>query len=155
MPSSVRSSSTTAITSFVSFSLEGFRSITKRSISSYFFGSMYLKERSSNSHLTAFIPKRCARGAYISRVSRALRADASGSTNCQVRALCKRSANLITRTRMSFAIATTILRTVSASAVGPYVNRSSLVTPSTRFATSSPKSSRNLAGVYVVSSTVS
>jgi len=55
----------------------------------------------------------------MSRVSRALRAALSSETYFHVRALCKRSANLITKTRMSLDIAITILRTVSASAVGP------------------------------------
>ena len=41
---------------------------------------------------------------------------------------------------MSRDIATTILRTVSASAEAPYLTLSSLVTPSTSAATSSPKS---------------
>ena len=56
---------------------------------------------------------------------------------------------------MSFDIATTIFRTVSASASGPYVTRSNLVTPSTRSATSPPKSVRNCSIEYEVSSTVS
>ena len=50
----------------------------------------------------------------------------------------------MTSTRMSRAIATTILRTVSACAASPYLTLSSLVTPSTRFATSSPKSAAQL-----------
>ncbi len=41
---------------------------------------------------------------------------------------------------MSFDIATIILRTVSAWALSPYLTLSSLVTPSTSIATSSPKS---------------
>ena len=44
---------------------------------------------------------------------------------------------------MSRDIATTILRTVSASATSPYLTLSSLVTPSTRAAISSPKSARS------------
>ena len=56
---------------------------------------------------------------------------------------------------MSLDIATTILRTVSACAACPYTTLSSLVTPSTRFATSSPKSARSAVSVYAVSSTVS
>ncbi len=42
---------------------------------------------------------------------------------------------------MSRAMATTILRTVSACAASPYVTLSSLVTPSTSMAISSPYSS--------------
>jgi len=60
-----------------------------------------------------------------------------------VRMLCSRSASLITSTRMSRLIATTILRIVSALALSPYVIRSSFVTPSTMVATSSPYSSRS------------
>ena len=58
--------------------------------------------------------------------------------------LCSRSASLITSTRMSRLIATTILRIVSACAESPYLTLSSLVTPSTSSATSSPKSLRQL-----------
>ena len=61
--------------------------------------------------------------------------------------LCSRSASLITSTRMSRDIATTILRTVSASAASPYLTLSSLVTPSTRLATSLPKPRRSSASV--------
>ncbi len=61
----------------------------------------------------------------------------------------------MTSTRMSFDIATTILRTVSACALSPYFSLSSLVTPSTSIAISSPKSSRTMSSVYSVSSTVS
>jgi hypothetical protein len=57
-----------------------------------------------------------------------------------VRMLCSRSASLITSTRGSRAIAMTILRMVSASAAAPSLTLSSLVTPSTRCATTSPKS---------------
>ncbi len=61
-----------------------------------------------------------------------------------MRMLCSRSASLMTRTRGSRAIATTILRTVSAWAASPYLTLSSLVTPSTSSATSSPKSRRRV-----------
>ncbi len=61
----------------------------------------------------------------------------------------------MTSTRMSRAIATTILRMVSACAESPYLTLSSLVTPSTSWATSSPKSARSSSSVYAVSSTVS
>ena len=57
-----------------------------------------------------------------------------------VRMLCRRSATLITSTRGSRAIAMIILRMVSPSAAVPSTTLSSLVTPSTRCATSSPKS---------------
>ncbi len=43
----------------------------------------------------------------------------AAGTNFHVRALCSRSASLMTSTRMSLAIATTILRTVSAWAASP------------------------------------
>src|SRR5215469_1659104 len=61
----------------------------------------------------------------------------------------------MTRTRMSRDMATIILRTVSAAAASPYLTLSSLVTPSTRAATSSPNSRRSSTSVYAVSSTVS
>jgi len=48
---------------------------------------------------------------------------------------------------MSRDIATTILRTVSASADSPYLTLSSLVTPSTSVAMSSPKSLRSSVSV--------
>ncbi len=44
---------------------------------------------------------------------------------------------------MSFDIAITILRTVSAWALSPYLTLSSFVTPSTSIAISSPKSARS------------
>ena len=69
-------------------------------------------------------------------------ADSAG-TNPQVRALCSRSASLMTRTRMSLDIATIILRTVSACAESPYFTLSSFVTPSTSIAISSPKSAHS------------
>src|SRR4051794_3881636 len=69
--------------------------------------------------------------------------------------LCSRSASLMTSTRMSRLIATIILRMVSAWAVSPYLTLSSLVTPSTSWATSAPKSLRSSSSVYGVSSTVS
>ena len=56
---------------------------------------------------------------------------------------------------MSRDIATIILRMVSACAESPYLTLSSLVTPSTSRATSSPKSERSSSRVYGVSSTVS
>ncbi len=61
----------------------------------------------------------------------------------------------MTSTLMSRDIATIILRIVSACAESPYWTLSSLVTPSTIWATSSPKSSRHCLSVYGVSSTVS
>ena len=56
---------------------------------------------------------------------------------------------------MSLLIATTILRMVSAFAASPYLTLSSLVSPSTSSATSSPKSAVSCDSVYGVSSTVS
>ena len=61
----------------------------------------------------------------------------------------------MTSTRGSLAIATTILRMVSASAAVPYLTLSSFVTPSTSSATWSPKSRVMSARVMRVSSTVS
>ncbi len=56
---------------------------------------------------------------------------------------------------MSRDIATIIFRMVSACAESPYLTLSSLVTPSTSSATSSPKSLVSASRVYGVSSTVS
>ena len=50
-------------------------------------------------------------------------------------------------TRTSFDMAMTIFRTVSAWAESPYFSLSSLVTPSTSSATSSPKSARSSSSV--------
>ena len=67
-----------------------------------FSGSVYLKERSANSHLRCQIPRRWANGAKICSVSRAMRIaplrrqDAPG-----LRMLCSRSAILMTTTRRS------------------------------------------------------
>ena len=61
----------------------------------------------------------------------------------------------MTSTRMSRLIATIILRMVSPWAFSPYRSLSSLVTPSTSWATSSPNSSRSCSREYGVSSTVS
>ena len=72
-----------------------------------------------------------------------------------VRILCSRSATLMTSTRGSWAMAMTIFRMVSASAAAPSATLSSLVTPSTRWATSSPKSLVRSSREYSVSSTVS
>ena len=72
-----------------------------------------------------------------------------------VRMLCRRSETLITSTRGSSAIATIILRMVSASAAEPSTTLSSFVTPSTKRATSEPKSRERSASEYSVSSTVS
>ncbi|CAB4856537.1 unannotated protein [freshwater metagenome] len=136
-------------------SLSGVRSVTRESISTYSFGWSTAKDRSSNSHLIVCIPSRCASGAYISSVSRALRSADSDSTKPHVRALWRRSASLMRITRMSLDIATTILRTVSAWASSPSFSLSSLVTPSTRSPISAPKSRVTASSVYAVSSTVS
>ncbi|SLH41672.1 Uncharacterised protein [Mycobacteroides abscessus subsp. abscessus] len=124
-------------------SRDGARSATSRTISSYFFGCRIAKARSSSSHLTVAIPRRWASGAMTSRVSLAFFACFSGGRNRMVRMLCSRSATLMTSTRGSRAIAMIILRMVSASAAAPRLTLSSLVTPSTRWATSSPNSARS------------
>ena len=71
--------------------------------------------------------------------------------------LCNRSASLMTSTRRSFAIATSILRIVAACCASRESNRirSSLVTPSTSRATSAPKWSSTSGSVISVSSTAS
>ncbi|CAB4956697.1 unannotated protein [freshwater metagenome] len=126
-----------------------------RTISSYILGYSVANARSSSSHLMVFMPSRWASGAKISRVSRAFFSCCSGDIHRIVRMLCSRSASLMTSTRMSRAMATTILRTVSDAVVCPYLTRSSLVTPSTSRAISSPKSASKISMEYSVSSTVS
>ena len=71
--------------------------------------------------------------------------------------LWSRSASLMTRTRQSFAIATSILRTVAACWASREENfrRSSFVTPSTISATTLPNSDSISATVTAVSSTTS
>src|SRR5437764_751953 len=108
------------------------------------------------------MPSRLASGAKISRVSRAMRSCFSGRTCIRVRMLCSRSASLISTTRTSSLIARNVLRRLSvwrSMGVLPSLDTrgscASLVTPSTRRATSSPKSSRMSSRVRAVSSTVS
>ena len=72
-----------------------------------------------------------------------------------MRMLCSRSASLMTSTRGSRAIATIILRIVSAWAASPSLTLSILVTPSTRWVTSEPNSAVIVSRVTPVSSTVS
>ena len=72
-----------------------------------------------------------------------------------MRMLCSRSASLMTSTRGSRAIATIILRIVSAWAASPSLTLSILVTPSTRWVTSEPNSVVIVSSVTPVSSTVS
>ena len=72
-----------------------------------------------------------------------------------MRMLCSRSASLMTSTRGSRAIATIILRIVSAWAASPSLTLSILVTPSTRWVTSEPNSVVIVSRVTPVSSTVS
>ena len=74
-----------------------------------------------------------------------------------VRMLCRRSASLMSRTRRSFAIATSILRMVAAccSSLESKRIRSSFVTPSTIAATSGPNEEVIISTVIEVSSTES
>ena len=78
----------------------------------------------------------------MSSVSCAMRFCFASGSDAIVRMLCRRSASLISRTRTSLAIATSILRIVAACCASRESNssRSSLVTPSTIAATSSPNS---------------
>ena len=87
----------------------------------------------------------------MSRVSCAMRCCLASGSDAIVRMLCSRSASLISRTRMSFAIATSILRIVAACCASLESNcmRSSLVTPSTIAATSAPSSRSMSSGVMV------
>ena len=97
-------------------------------------------------------PSRCARGAYISSVSCAMARRRSGDSGLSVRMLCSLSASLISTTRTSDAMDTSILRMLAACASpssGSWgkprpvssIKASvlvSLVTPSTRRAISMP-----------------
>ncbi len=76
---------------------------------------------------------------------------------CSVRMLCSRSASLTSSTRMSSDIASSSLRKFSACSVCEDCSSSllSLVTPSTRRATSPPNSCESSSIVAPVSSTVS
>ena len=78
----------------------------------------------------------------MSSVSCAMRFCFASGSDAIVRMLCRRSASLMSRTRTSFAIATSILRIVAACCASLESNssRSSLVTPSTIAATSAPNS---------------
>ena len=73
MRASCRSADRSAMTSWRNWSRRGDRWDTSRAISSYRFGYSIVNERSSSSHFTVFMPSRCASGAKISSVSRALR----------------------------------------------------------------------------------
>ena len=99
-----------------------------------------------------------ARAARRCRASPARCAAASPpGSDAIVRMLCRRSASLISRTRTSLAIATSILRIVAACCASLESNssRSSLVTPSTIAPTSSPNSATRSSSVSAVSSTAS
>src|SRR5262245_2805126 len=93
----------------------------------------------------------------MSSVSCAMRFCFASGSDAIVRMLCSRSASLMSRTRTSFAIATSILRIVAACAASRESNcsRSSLVTPSTIAVTSAPNRSSRSASVTDVSSTAS
>ncbi len=93
----------------------------------------------------------------MSRVSWAVRRCFHSGITAMVRMLWSRSASLMTSTRQSVAIATSILRTVAAcwASLESNCNRSSLVTPSTMAPTSGPNSSVTCSRVSPVSSTAS
>ena len=93
----------------------------------------------------------------MSSVSCAMRYCFSDGTPPMVRMLCSRSASLMISTRMSRAIATSILRIVAACCASFESKwmRSSLVTPSTIVATSAPNPASTSATVISVSSTAS
>mmetsp|Transcript_37737 Transcript_37737/g.118757 ORF Transcript_37737/g.118757 Transcript_37737/m.118757 type:complete len:335 (+) Transcript_37737:763-1767(+) len=77
-------------------------------------GKRYLKDRSESSVLYAHRPSRCASGAKICSVSRAVAARLWGGMCCSVRMLCSRSASLTTTMRQSSAIAMNMERRFSA-----------------------------------------
>ena len=90
-------------------------------------------------------------------VSLAMRCCFSCGIAAIVRMLCSRSASLMTSTRRSAAMATSILRIVAACCASRESNwmRSSLVTPSTIAAISLPKLLSTSCSVISVSSTAS
>ena len=96
-------------------------------------------------------------GAYTSRHSRALSRCFWGDMNSRVERLCIRSANLIIMTRISWAMAMSILRRFSAcsSSFEEKGILSSFVTPSISRATSRPNSWVMSSRVQSVSSTTS
>ena len=116
------------------------------------------KERSSNSSLILFMPIRSAKGAYISIVSFAFLTILSLSfTKLIVLILCSLSANLTSNTRISFEVAKINFLKFSAFELFETLSSSAeiFVTPSTKFATSSPNSFFTVSNVTLVSSIVS
>ena len=93
----------------------------------------------------------------MSRVSWAERFWLASGMAASVRMLCSRSASFMSRTLGSFAMATSILRIVAAWAAARESNetRSSLVTPSTIWATTGPNSASSSPSESAVSSTES
>ncbi len=93
----------------------------------------------------------------MSCVSRAIASWRSGCRCCSVRILCNLSASLISTTRTSETMASSILRTFSACRSSRFANwiLSIFVTPSTMCATWSPNSSAISSLVAGVSSTES
>ncbi len=93
----------------------------------------------------------------MSRVSSAVRRCFHSGITDKVRMLWSRSASLMTRTRQSLAMATSIFRIVAACCASFESNRnlSSFVTPSTIPATAGPNSASIWARVTPVSSTAS
>ena len=135
----------------------GIFSSSERVISSYPVGSRYCSDRSSSSHFARCMPRRCAMGAYISIVSSDFVRCFSGVWYAIVRILCSRSAILMRMTRISFAIAMSILRrfSICSSSLLVYCTRVSFVTPSTMSATGSPNWRAMSAWVRFVSSITS
>ena len=116
------------------------------------------KAISSNSLLTSCIPIRSAKGAYISKVSLAMRIRFSGFfKKWRVLMLCRRSASLIKRTLMSSDMASKSLRKFSACFLSADFCSimANLVKPSTNWATCSPNRFLISSTVVSVSSTVS
>ena len=121
-----------------------------------------MKLVSSISTRTRPIWRRSASGAKTSSDSRAIFFCFSGGSAPRVRKLCRRSANLIIRTRISCPVAMRSLRRLL-PVCGRYSSRFfiperallSFVTPFTRKATSLPNSSSISLRVRSVSSTVS
>ena len=121
----VNSLNSSSRSSLVSFSLA--------SIWAYSSGCSYLKLKSSSSVLILFKPKRLAKGAYMYKVSPAILYCLLGNIEPSVRILCKRSAILMSITRISsFMVSKSFLKfSAWADARSPKIPPDILVNPST------------------------
>ena len=117
---------------------------------------MYFMERSSNSVFILYNPMRCANGAYTQIVSLEIFNCFSRFMLSIVRMLCSRSASLIKITRgSSVSVSNIFLKFSACWLVLVSITFEILVSPSTIFEISVPKSRSTSSRVTSVSSTVS